>query len=368
MGTLRVLLACVVMFGHFGKSGFYMIGGAEAVQIFYVISGFSMSILLNEQKKYTTVKNFYLSRILKIYPSYYAVFLISLFIYAAHALALDKTNELFSAFHQMPEQFIPVSILLNITLIFQDTMPFLYASGTRIGVVGINDWPKQVPFIFTMVLPQCWSVALEIYFYALCPFFIRKKTAILALIGLSTSVNAILVASDLAYVDPWSYRFFPSQLYLFLLGIVSHKYIFPKYIEIASQRKIISFTLCGTTVIFMLLNDLINFESRKLVNAIFVNMMPLILPAFYHISRANSWDLRVGRLSYPAYLFQFVVYFLVVRLLNKFNIVDGLSVAVVAVIATLVVAYLFDSIVSSKTDKLRYRLSGVASFYNNSRR
>ena len=368
MGTLRVLLAVVVMFGHFGKSGFYMIGGAEAVQIFYVISGFSMSIILNEQKKYINIKNFYLSRVLKIYPAYYSVFFITLFIYVAHGVTLNKTNELFSAFHQMPEQFIPVSILLNITLIFQDTMPFLYASGNRIGIVGVDELPEKVPFIFTMVLPQCWSVALEIYFYALCPFVIRNKTAILTLIGLSIFANIILIASDLIFVDPWSYRFFPSQLYLFLFGVVSHKYLYPKYLEIVEQRKIISVTLCVSTVVFILLNEAINFEVRKLMNTIFVNMVALILPAFYHISRANSWDLLIGRLSYPAYLFQFVVYFLVVRLLNKVNIEDGISVAIISVIATLVVAYLFDSIVSSKTDKFRYRLSGAVSFYNNSRK
>lgn len=337
-----------------------MIGGAEAVQIFYVISGFSMSIILNEQKKYISVKNFYLSRILKIYPTYYIVFLITIFTYAAHALTLNKTNELFSAFNQMPEQFIPVSILLNITLIFQDTMPFLYASGNRIGIVGMDEWPEKVPFIYTMVLPQCWSIALEIYFYALCPFVIRNKIAILTLIGLSLFANIILIASDLIFVDPWSYRFFPSQLYLFLFGVVSHKYLYPKYLEIVEQRKIISVTLCGSTVVFILLNEAINFDVRNLVNLFFVNIVALILPAFYHISRANSWDLRIGRLGYPAYLFQFVVYFLVVRLLNKVNIEGGFSVAIIAVIATLVVAYFFDNMVSSKTDKFRYRLSGTA--------
>jgi len=362
MGILRVLLACVVMFGHFGESGFYMIGGAEAVQIFYIISGFSMSIILNEHHKYTSIKNFYLSRILKIYPLYYAIFFISFFIYALHSLALQKTNELFSAFNQIPEQFLPISLLINITIVFQDTMPFLYSSGNRIGIVGLDDWPERVPFIFTMVLPQGWSIALELYFYAICPFVIRNSIYIFTLIVLSISINLILIERNLINIDPWSYRFFPSQLYLFLLGVVSHRYLYPRYLEIINHKKAISLLFCGSTLLFIIFNELLDPQSRKLINIYFVNMALLTLPAFYHISKASNWDLRIGRLSYPAYLFQFIIYFCVVRLLKKANIEDGFIVAVISVIATLFVSYILDKIILYKMDKIRYRFSEVKSF------
>ena len=46
MGSLRFILAPTVAFGHFGLQGFP--ASDVAVQSFYVIPGFSMALVLNE--------------------------------------------------------------------------------------------------------------------------------------------------------------------------------------------------------------------------------------------------------------------------------------------------------------------------------
>ena len=92
MGFIRFLLACGVVLTHTSLIfGYSPLSGNLAVQCFYIISGFYMSLVLNE--KYVGHKAnflFYSNRALKIYPIYFVnlVLLIcwSLFVYKRGAL------------------------------------------------------------------------------------------------------------------------------------------------------------------------------------------------------------------------------------------------------------------------------------------
>ena len=49
MGTLRLILALSVVYGHAGDFlGFNLVPGDTAVQAFYAVSGFYMTLVLNE--------------------------------------------------------------------------------------------------------------------------------------------------------------------------------------------------------------------------------------------------------------------------------------------------------------------------------
>ena len=78
MGAIRLLLALSVVAVHGGAIfGFSMVGGQIAVQSFYIISGFYMSLILNE--KYIGVNNSYrlflTNRLIRLYPIYWSVLL-----------------------------------------------------------------------------------------------------------------------------------------------------------------------------------------------------------------------------------------------------------------------------------------------------
>ncbi|GAB3046429.1 hypothetical protein GCM10027185_57870 [Spirosoma pulveris] len=82
MGILRFLLAISVVVFHTGKPllGVKFSGGALAVQLFFVISGFYMSLILNEKyKKGTSTYNLFITnRLLRLYPVYLLTGLITL--------------------------------------------------------------------------------------------------------------------------------------------------------------------------------------------------------------------------------------------------------------------------------------------------
>ena len=83
MGTLRTILAVAVVFAHSWPAGSVSVGGRNAVQLFYVISGFLVSYVLVEKKTYTKVKDFYINRYLRLHPIYLCVATLTLVTFLA---------------------------------------------------------------------------------------------------------------------------------------------------------------------------------------------------------------------------------------------------------------------------------------------
>jgi peptidoglycan/LPS O-acetylase OafA/YrhL len=75
MGLLRVLLAISVFMAHAPQSGLTQglrgFGGSNAVEIFFIVSGFYIALILD--KSYSTKIGFYKNRILRLYPIYYII-------------------------------------------------------------------------------------------------------------------------------------------------------------------------------------------------------------------------------------------------------------------------------------------------------
>ena len=80
MGIIRLLLAISVVVYHsrplLGQINF--LPGSTAVQAFFIISGFYMSLVINE--KYEDKQSFYRARLLKIFPVYWAIVAVSIYL------------------------------------------------------------------------------------------------------------------------------------------------------------------------------------------------------------------------------------------------------------------------------------------------
>ncbi len=84
VGTLRLILASAVLLVHAGSLFRFNItgGGQVPVELFYIISGFYMALVLNE--KYTgpgSARAFYLNRLLRLLPAYWVMAVLALAIY-----------------------------------------------------------------------------------------------------------------------------------------------------------------------------------------------------------------------------------------------------------------------------------------------
>jgi peptidoglycan/LPS O-acetylase OafA/YrhL len=90
------------------------------------------------------------------------------------------------------------------------------------GMYFTHDFRTSSPSFHSFLLvPQAWSLGIEVMFYIIAPFLVRKSNlAIISIIALSLLIK--IFTYSIGYTnDPWTYRFFPSELALFLLGTVS---------------------------------------------------------------------------------------------------------------------------------------------------
>ena len=212
VGTVRFLLAlCVVATYSPGQAiaGVTLLSGITAVQAFYVISGFLITMVLNERKQYQSVGNFYLSRYLRLWPSYFVIAVASFLIYGK-GLVAGLANMQWSTI-----MFIWIS---NCTIFFQDLFFFLkFRDGF---LVPATYWSAgQPPFVHDfLIVPQCWTLGVELTFYLIAPFVCRSpwRVAGLFLFGLGArlAIGALVVPK----YDLWQYRFSPAEMTLFALG------------------------------------------------------------------------------------------------------------------------------------------------------
>jgi peptidoglycan/LPS O-acetylase OafA/YrhL len=231
MGMLRLWLALAVAIGHtnsiFGFSWRPDLSGGRAVQMFYVISGFLITLILSG--KYSADLHgrwvFYTNRALKIFVPYLAVLagtiILSLVAYVVtgNAAALGA---FFAEAHNMSAGTWAYASVSNLFLFGQDWGSFLaYRGGELVWDLHALEQPRSAA-MFHINTPA-WTLSIELSFYLVAPFLVRRHFLLLAL-----SAFALHAIRYYAYHIGWfSYgtdnRFFPFELGLFLYGALLYR-------------------------------------------------------------------------------------------------------------------------------------------------
>jgi peptidoglycan/LPS O-acetylase OafA/YrhL len=227
MGSLRTIFAITVVLAHSGFHAF--VGARNAVQIFYIISGFLISYILIEKKNYSNIKNFYYNRILRLYPTYFITVLICLLLY------VPLNNNIFNVIEQVPVSAKILIIFTNIFLIGQDWVMFFGIKNDTL--IFATDFYKSEILLFEgLFIQQAWTLGLEIIFYLIAPFILFNRKIILTLLIFSILLRIYLIKIGIGLQDPWTYRFFPTELSFFLIGALSHQILFPFYKKIFQNK------------------------------------------------------------------------------------------------------------------------------------
>lgn len=189
MGILRFLLAMSVIIAHsspiFGSN---YVGGIIAVKSFYIISGFYMSLILNEKYifKNDSYKLFISNRVLKIYPMYWLVFLLTIFFYLFfYFLNPNAEGNLINRFVHYAASgemnLLPYLclILVNIFIVGQDSLLFMGLNSNGDFYFSQNFRETNPQLYNFLAIPQAWTISLELVFYLLAPFLVRKKLRVI---------------------------------------------------------------------------------------------------------------------------------------------------------------------------------------------
>ncbi|MCH6025160.1 hypothetical protein MMA33_24360, partial [Salmonella enterica] len=68
---------------------------------------------------------------------------------------------------------------------------------------------SDVPLYQGLLVPQAWTLGVEMSFYLIAPFVLHSPRRLLVLLAASLALRAVLIASGIGLSDPWTYRFFP---------------------------------------------------------------------------------------------------------------------------------------------------------------
>jgi peptidoglycan/LPS O-acetylase OafA/YrhL len=322
MGYLRCLLAISVLIGHTGPIfGIELIGAVSAVQSFFIISGFYMSLILTE--KYTgpgSYKLFITNRLLRLWPTYAAVLLLTLIASFFSYLIFGNWGGKFKPYFEFSDALNMIEIgylfFSNLFLLGQDVTLFLGLDldGGGFFLTGrfLSTFPRVCDFL---LVPAGWTISLELIFYLLAPILIRQSSLSITLIIASSFLLRLYIYYGLEmYFDPWTYRFLPTEMGLFLLGLISHRI----YCFVKMKRKIETKLQWPFIILFTSITLLYQFlPNTDLTRWFYYFLVVLCVPFLFHIDHKLKYNKLIGDLTYPVYLVHYLVIISVLPLLEK---------------------------------------------------
>lgn len=368
MGGLRVLLALAVLFGHTGGiagSGrpYLITGGPLAVQAFFIISGFYMGLVLTERyNRPELTYAFYKNRAIRIFAIYwfFLALYLAVFVVAQLSSATSPLTPFLADTVSVPEKIL--AGLLNVIIIGQDLTLHLEIERGRM-VWSSNPFAQAGAEVFRfMLIPMAWSLALEIYFYAIAPFIVRRPVwQIAALFGLS--LGARIAAAGFGVVeDPFSYRFFPFELALFLAGVLAYKGWAANremWDRPGGGKRLLALSVPVVLLAYPWLHG--DWSDNHFFSPPRIFALALLavgLPAIHGWTRNSRHDRAIGELSYPLYL----VHFLVLGLLSGVGLLQhntSLRTLAVAVLS-LVLAWAVTRTIDLRIEDWRRRIAARA--------
>ena len=352
MGTLRTLLALAVVFGH--SYGFVFTGGMLAVQIFYIISGYLISLILLNNNSYKNLFNFYANRALRLFPIYWAVACISLIIYAFFYFV--EQDEFFNVINNAKSgKFL--LIFSNIFLIGQDWIMF---SGIFDGAFQFtsNFRDSEILLWKGLLVPQAWTLGLEISFYLLAPFILYDKRKWIVIFISALLLKIYLQYIDLGNQDPFSYRFFPAELSLFLLGVFSHQLLEPIYRKhnLIEKKYLINIVTCTITSYVFLFH--IFPVSYPILSITLILSVFFALPFLARFQKNSNLDQWIGNLSYPIYICHWIVIELIAYIFQESTFYESIEYFVLIIVSTLFFAFLLETQIGKRVELHRAKNRG----------
>tara|TARA_X000000950_G_C13917198_1_gene661600 strand:- start:4502 stop:5560 length:1059 start_codon:yes stop_codon:yes gene_type:complete len=344
MGILRTFLAITVVLSH--SYGHIFVGGRLAVQLFYIISGFLISYILIEAETYNSVRKFYWNRILRLFPAYYFISVLTFFVFLIQLSYLDQVD-FFETFNQLNLMGKIYLILSNIFIIGQDFAFFMGADAGNL--IFKSNYFNSEPVIYEGLISQItWTISLELTFYLIAPFILKDKKFLILILLLSILLRIILIFDGIGLVGGFTYRFFPLELALFLLGAFSHQFIKP-YIERNFKGNMDFFSKFFT--FFLLTYALFfSFIPGIMPNTLLIIFLTIIiLPFLFHFQNINKNDQWIGKFSYPIYVSQWPVIVMAEDFFPIFSIAKLITILSV----TLILAFLTEYFISSPIEKFR---------------
>lgn len=302
LDSLRGIAIILVIIVHTSQYGAAVLGffkdsfedGAYGVQLFFVASAFTLFLSNDSRKEENQIRNFFIRRFFRIAPMFYIGILYYLWQNGfGSRYSLGDASEITSA---------------NIISTFTFTN-------------SLN------PYYINAIVPGGWSIAIEFLFYALLPLFIFKivknlNTAVwffLASILFSFVCQAFfeknILISDKRLWDDFLIMYFPAQLPVFSIGIITY-FIIIKEEKLKDVNSLALLLICFLGLI-QLSTPLI-FFTETIIYSLFFGLLTFILSLRSYKLIVNPVIMLIGKLSFSIYL----IHFAVLHWMKELDLVD----------------------------------------------
>ena len=328
LDTFRAIAALIVLVGHtegfgryahFGHSFFECLpSGHLSVILFFVISGFLISYLLSEEKRLhgeISVKDFYVRRILRIWPLYYLILVLSV-------ILLD---------------FEPTSKSIVYALGICPNIPRAFRC---------DEW---------MGSPQIWSIGVENQFYIFFPllvYFLSRKNLyrflLLFIVGYTILphavdwINSRTISS--AMLTDFNYRFYADSKFNSLaIGCLAGMMLSDKNrVLYVIYNKILFYVATIAVIVIWALNINVFGYTDELMSLLFaIILLNVCTNENLNIRFENPITLLLGKISYGIYMYHYIVIMLTYKLLPVQDTTSwNLYVHIIVLVATILVSWL----------------------------
>lgn len=339
-------MAISVVLSHIVKTEtpFYQgFGGTNSVEIFFLISGFYIALILD--KTYKSKRMFYLNRILRLYPIYLIVCLLVLL-----------TSILRRGFAENLFGYSPLVLLIstfsNLTLIGTDWLMFFDTSNGGIQLtssVVTGDRMRDLLWI-----APAWSLGIEITFYAMAPILFRWRSRFLiaTIIGLCT-IRILFNQSEFNFAEsPFDARFFPFELPYFLVGILLYRCKRDAKLVITIPLKYLYSALFLFFLIFEPIRS--GFDLSRTASMAVLVIVAAVVVLF---GQSSEFDRKFGELSYPIYIshvFIAQVYeYSSTGIVKKFSLLDNSHISMSVQVLLIVLVSYFLLQITKPIEKIR---------------
>ncbi|MFO0928344.1 MAG: acyltransferase [Gemmataceae bacterium] len=326
-GVFRFLLAILVVVFHLVPAAFVGHWGPFAVYSFYLLSGYLMTLVLHRTYGFTLLGGgrFAVNRVLRLFPTYYGVCLISLALLAGYGGAMTA----FHAALRFPAD--GRSVLANLLLV-----PQLYWYEVRLA-------------------PPTWSLAVELVCYAALWLWVARSARLAWLTaGATAAYTAYLIATGAAF--PVRYTALFTSLLPFALGAVAFLH-----------RDQLLAWCNGRVRLVVILLFVVNlfaaptlFRKDPLLWPFYGNVLLTFLVTPFAVDvrlpggRLRDLDDWAGRLTYPVFLAHYPVAFAVHQLIGGPS--RSLLLCLLTLPPLLAVSYLLCRYVEMPVERWRARV------------
>jgi peptidoglycan/LPS O-acetylase OafA/YrhL len=326
LNGLRAIAAFMVIIFHIEliKSEFkipnilsrFHLGGDLGVILFFVLSGFLITYLLLEednQNKTILLKNFYIRRILRIWPLYFFVVTICLFL-------LPKINLLAEPAYSQP---LIKSFNMKIVLYF------LFLGNILTSFYAHVNFARPT-----------WSVGVEEQFYLIWPVLLKysknKLKTILVVFFTYWLIRIIILYINSSYTTPLIIKQFDVILHytpfdVLSVGAITGYFLFhkKKYLNVIYNKIIQYIIFASLPILIYLFTFRLNASIYGFDLNIGTNLAYSILFAFVIINLAGNRNVIIslenklfsylGKISFGLYLYHWAVIVFYINLFNNLN-------------------------------------------------